>query len=128
MNYLTLYALSGIFILILFLWVWLMRLGPLNSRHANTSAKTPFSNRDATSGMNFSDWLIRQACEQTGVDLSIDPLAMRRLREASQKAIDELSRNGKTLIDLPFLYAGASGPKSFKLELTRDMITGMKLK
>ncbi|MGR8935568.1 MAG: Hsp70 family protein [Gammaproteobacteria bacterium] len=123
MNYLTYYSLAGILILLLFLWVWLARLQPLPPRNA----KTPLSKYGATADINFSDWLILQACEQTGADLSEDPSAMMRLREASQKAIAELSRSGETLVDLPFLYADASGPKHFKLEVTRDRIEGIKL-
>lgn len=47
-------------------------------------------------------------------------MAMQRLKEAAEKAKIELSQLQKTLISLPFLSFGPSGPINFECELTRS--------
>ena len=56
---------------------------------------------------------------ETGVDVSNDPMAMQRLKEAAEKAKIELSSAQATDINLPFLTADATGPKHLNLNLTR---------
>jgi molecular chaperone DnaK len=56
---------------------------------------------------------------ETGVDVSGDPMAMQRLKEAAEKAKIELSSAQATDINLPFLTADATGPKHLNLNLTR---------
>ncbi len=52
-------------------------------------------------------------------DLSKDPMAMQRLAEAAEKAKIELSSAMETVINLPFLYQDAGGPKHLECTLTR---------
>ena len=56
---------------------------------------------------------------QTGIDLSHDPMAMQRLREAAEKAKVELTSALTTDINLPFITADATGPKHLTLSINR---------
>jgi molecular chaperone DnaK len=83
----------------------------------------------ATSGNNhlggddFDDcivqWMISTFKEQEGIDLSIDKMALQRLREAAEKAKIELSGTITTSINLPFITADETGPKHLEMELSR---------
>jgi molecular chaperone DnaK len=53
------------------------------------------------------------------IDLSKDPMALQRLKEAAEKAKIELSGTMSTDINLPFITADASGPKHLNYQLTR---------
>jgi len=65
------------------------------------------------------NYLIEDFKNQTGIDLSNDPMAMRRLKEAGEKAKIELSTLLTTDIDLPFVASDSSGPKHLHTTLTR---------
>ena len=65
------------------------------------------------------DWILAEFKKDQGVDLSKDPMAMQRLKEAAEKAKIELSNVVETEINLPFITADASGPKHLQLKLTR---------
>ena len=65
------------------------------------------------------DWLLDGFREETGIDLSEDRMALQRLKEASEKAKQELSISLETKITLPFISADASGPKHLNRVLTR---------
>ncbi len=83
----------------------------------------------ATSGDNrlggddFDDRITRYMIDEfkksDGVDLSIDNMALQRLKEAAEKAKKELSSATTTNINLPFITATADGPKHFDMNLTR---------
>jgi len=76
------------------------------------------------------DYLIEEYKKQEGVDLSKDPLALQRLKEAAERAKQELSTLYETEINLPFITSIGGEPKHlyFKLtrskleELTRDLV------
>jgi len=74
-------------------------------------------------GDNFDqriiDWLVSEFRREQGIDLSRDPMAMQRLKEAGEKAKCELSTVVETEINLPFITADASGPKHLLMKLTR---------
>ena len=65
------------------------------------------------------NWMIQDFKNKEGVDLSGDKMAMQRLKEAAEKAKKELSSSTTTNINLPFISAGADGPKHFDADLTR---------
>ena len=65
------------------------------------------------------NWMIQDFKNKEGVDLSGDTMAMQRLKEAAEKAKKELSSSTTTNINLPFISAGADGPKHFDVDLTR---------
>ena len=54
------------------------------------------------------------------MDLSKDPMALQRLKEAAEKAKIELSSSTQTEINLPYVTATASGPKHLVTTLTRS--------
>jgi molecular chaperone DnaK len=64
-------------------------------------------------------WLVEEFKKAEGVDLSKDPMALQRLKEASEKAKIELSSTAKTEINLPFITATDAGPKHLNITLTR---------
>jgi len=65
------------------------------------------------------DWLVQEFKKDQGIDLSRDPMALQRLKEAAEKAKCELSSTMQTDINLPFITADQSGPKHLNLTLTR---------
>ncbi len=65
------------------------------------------------------DWLVTTFKNTEGVDLSKDPMAVQRLREAAEKAKIDLSATQQTSINLPFITATAEGPKHLDATLTR---------
>jgi molecular chaperone DnaK len=74
-------------------------------------------------GDDFDDrviqWLVEEFKKDQGIDLSKDPMALQRLKEAGEKAKMELSSTTQTEINLPFITADQSGPKHLNLTLTR---------
>ena len=65
------------------------------------------------------DWLVDEFKKDQGIDLSQDPMALQRLKEAAEKAKMELSTTQQTEINLPFVTADQSGPKHLNMTLTR---------
>jgi len=65
------------------------------------------------------DWLIEEFKKDQGIDLSKDPMALQRLKEASEKAKMELSTTMSTDINLPFITATQEGPKHLNVTLSR---------
>lgn len=65
------------------------------------------------------DYLVAEYKKQEGIDISKDPLALQRLREAAEKAKHELSTAMETEINLPYISSDASGPKHFLMKMTR---------
>jgi molecular chaperone DnaK len=63
--------------------------------------------------------------KESGVDVRKDPLAMQRLKEASEKAKIELSSTQQSDINLPYITADASGPKHLNLKLTRAKLESL---
>ena len=65
------------------------------------------------------DWLVTEFKRDQAIDLSKDPMALQRLKEAAEKAKMELSTTQSTDINLPFITADQSGPKHLNYQLTR---------
>src|SRR5215203_1413555 len=65
------------------------------------------------------DWIVGEFKRDQGIDLSKDPMALQRLKEAAEKAKMELSSTNSTDINLPFITADQSGPKHLNYQLTR---------
>ena len=64
-------------------------------------------------------FLIDEFKRTDGVDLSMDKMAVQRLKEAAEKAKKELSTQTQTNINLPFITATSEGPKHLDINLTR---------
>ena len=65
------------------------------------------------------EYLVAEYKKQEGADISRDPLALQRLKEAAEKAKHELSTAFETEINLPYITSDAAGPKHFLMKLTR---------
>jgi molecular chaperone DnaK len=65
------------------------------------------------------EWLLTEFKKDQGIDLSKDPQALQRLKEAAEKAKIELSSTMSTEINLPYVTADASGPKHLVMTLSR---------
>jgi molecular chaperone DnaK len=65
-------------------------------------------------------WMVEQFRINEGIDLSVDKMAVQRIREAAEKAKIELSSRDTAAINLPFISADETGPKHLEMELTRS--------
>lgn len=66
------------------------------------------------------DWLAAEFKADENMDLTTDPMALQRLKEAAEKAKIELSSSASTEINLPYITATASGPKHLVRTLSRS--------
>jgi len=71
------------------------------------------------------NYLIEEFKKKEGIDLSKDKMAMQRLKEAAEKAKIELSGVTKSVVNLPFITADATGPKHLEVEITRAKFESM---
>lgn len=67
----------------------------------------------------INEYLVAEYKKQEGIDISKDPLALQRLKEAAERAKHELSTSLETEINLPYISSDAAGPKHFLMKLTR---------
>lgn len=65
------------------------------------------------------DFLTSEFKKKEGIDLTKDPMAMQRLRDAAENAKIELSQKQKTNVNLPYITTDSSGPKFLDIDLTR---------
>ncbi len=71
------------------------------------------------------EFLVDEFKKDQGIDLSKDPLALQRLKDAAEKAKIELSSSEQTDINLPYVTADASGPKHMEVRLTRAKLESL---
>jgi molecular chaperone DnaK (HSP70) len=72
---------------------------------------------DAECGL--ADWLMADVAAQLGSGVSEDRMVITRVADAALKASAELRASGRATVELPFLAADASGPKSYRRDITR---------
>jgi molecular chaperone DnaK len=74
-------------------------------------------------GDNFDEkiieWIINEFKSESGIDVSSDPVALQRIREAAEKVKVELSSSSEAEINLPYLTVDSSGPKHHVGKLTK---------
>lgn len=75
--------------------------------------------------LRIIDYLADEFKNENGVDLHNDPLALQRLKEASEKAKIELSNSQLTEINLPYITADQTGPKHLVIKLTRAKLESL---
>jgi molecular chaperone DnaK len=75
--------------------------------------------------MRIISYLSEEFQKESGVDISKDPLAMQRLKEAGEKAKVELSSSQQTEVNLPYITADATGPKHLNIKLTRAKLESL---
>jgi len=90
-----------------------------------TSGDTQLGGTDLDSAV--VQYLLKEFRDQTSINLSGDKMAMRRLKEAAEKAKIELSNLTTTDIDLPFIASDQSGPKHLHVTLTRARLEQLTL-
>jgi molecular chaperone DnaK len=73
----------------------------------------------------ISTWLIESFQKEHGIDLSKDPQALQRIREAAEKAKIELSSTGETEINLPFITQKDKESLHLTVKLTRSELEKM---
>jgi len=66
------------------------------------------------------DYLVSEFKKDNGMDISKDPMALQRLREAAEKAKIELSSSPQTEINLPYVTADSTGPKHLVMTITKS--------
>jgi molecular chaperone DnaK len=71
------------------------------------------------------EFLAAEFKKQEGIDLTLDKLALQRLREAAEKAKIELSSAQTTEVNLPFITADANGPKHLVKAISRSDLEKM---
>ncbi|TSC75702.1 MAG: molecular chaperone DnaK [Parcubacteria group bacterium Gr01-1014_30] len=71
------------------------------------------------------NWIVEEFKKEQGIDLSKDPLALQRLKEAAEKAKIELSSALETEINLPFISSDSAGPKHLLYKLSRSQFESM---
>ncbi len=65
------------------------------------------------------EFILEEFKKVEGIDLSQDPLALQRVKDAAEKAKIELSSTPETEVNEPFITAGAEGPKHLNVKLSR---------
>ncbi len=71
------------------------------------------------------NYLVKEFKADQGFDLTSDPLAMQRVKEAAEKAKIELSSAQQTDINLPYITADATGPKHLNIKVTRSKLESL---
>jgi molecular chaperone DnaK len=71
------------------------------------------------------NFLLDEFKKEQGVNLSSDPMALQRLKEAAEKAKIELSSTEQTDVNLPYITADASGPKHLHIKITRAKLESL---
>ena len=71
------------------------------------------------------NYLVEEFKKEQNFDLTNDPLAMQRLKEAAEKAKIELSSAQQTDVNLPYITADASGPKHLNIKVTRAKLESL---
>ncbi len=97
--------------------VTVLNLAPDTVEVVATGGEAHLGGRDFD--QRIINWVVEQFKKEQGIDLSKDPLALQRIREAAEKAKIELSSVLETEINLPFISADTTGPKHLLYKLSR---------
>ena len=71
------------------------------------------------------DYLAQEFMAENKIDLTGDPIAKQRLKEAAEKAKIELSSSQQTEVNLPYITADQTGPKHLVIKLTRAKLESL---
>ena len=75
--------------------------------------------------VRLMNYLVDEFKKEQGIDLSSDPIALQRLKDAAEKAKIELSSAQQTDVNLPYVTADATGPKHMNIKLTRAKLESL---
>ena len=70
-------------------------------------------------------WIAEEYKKEAGIDVTKDPLAHQRLREAAEKAKHELSTTMEAEINIPFITSDATGPKHLLMKMSRATLESL---
>merc|ERR1712070_1034246 len=70
--------------------------------------------------LRLINYFVEEFKKDTGIELKKDPIALQRLKEASEKAKIELSGREQAEINLPYISADKSGPKHLNMTISRN--------
>ncbi|MFA6324672.1 MAG: molecular chaperone DnaK [Candidatus Paceibacterota bacterium] len=70
-------------------------------------------------------WIAEEYKKESGIDVTKDPLAHQRLKEAAEKAKHELSTTIEAEINIPFITSDSSGPKHLLLKMSRATLESL---
>ncbi|MEK7504788.1 MAG: molecular chaperone DnaK, partial [Patescibacteria group bacterium] len=70
-------------------------------------------------------WIGDEFKKESGIDVTRDPLALQRLKEAAEKTKHELSTTQESEINIPFITSDASGPRHLLLKMTRGQLESL---
>ena len=70
-------------------------------------------------------WIAEEFKKESGIDVTKDPLAHQRLKEAAEKAKHELSTTLEAEINIPFITSDSSGPKHLLLKMSRATLESL---
>ncbi len=73
----------------------------------------------------IQEYLVQEYKKQEGIDISKDPLAVQRLKEAAERAKHELSSASETEINIPYISSDENGPKHFLMKLSRAKLESL---
>ncbi len=88
-----------------------------------TTPSLPVSPSDPDREKNLIDQILADFNSRYGMDLSQDPAAVKRIRDAVRQALFQLLTRPEAEIDLPFISANHSGPIHLKFNVVRDDLT-----
>ena len=71
------------------------------------------------------NWFAEEFKKESGIDVTKDPLAHQRLKEAAEKAKHELSTTTETEVNIPFITSGSDGPKHLLLKMSRATLESL---
>ncbi|MFA4999539.1 MAG: molecular chaperone DnaK [Parcubacteria group bacterium] len=75
----------------------------------------------------LNEFVVAEYKKNEGIDISKDPLALQRLKEAVERGKHELSSSMETEINLPYITSDASGPKHLLMKITRAKLEELVL-
>lgn len=75
--------------------------------------------------LRLIDYLVAEFKKENAIDLSQDPIALQRLKEAAEKAKIELSNSQQTDVNLPYITADKTGPKHLNIKITRSKLESL---
>lgn len=70
-------------------------------------------------GRRVIELVVERFMKSNGINLAGDPPALQRIVEASERAAREIEEKGRTVVNIPFVAMGASGPVNLEIKLTQ---------
>ncbi len=95
----------------------ILEVAPDNVQVLSTNGDTHLGGDDFD--QKIIQWILDEFKRDQGIDLSKDPLALQRIKEAAEKAKIELSTSQESEINQPFITSDASGPRHLVIKFTR---------